>query len=172
MSRALPTSLATAMDASKECGSVFGLDMMALAWTYSPPTWPITSAYSFSAPTATILPPFEAAVAPPEDAAATVATTAASTASSRMATGRRPAPRRGPALPASVLPALPRIPTLPADSRHSGTSPPDPALTIIVSIISKQLERGKRRGSSRCRPWPWEGRPATLQDVTLDHPRG
>ena len=28
--------------------------MMALAWTYLPPIWPITFAYSFSAPTATI----------------------------------------------------------------------------------------------------------------------
>ena len=110
MSWALPTSLATAMDASKVCGSVFGLDMMALAWTYWPPTWPSTSAYSFSAPTATILPSFEAAVAPPEHAATTVAVTAAITASSKMARGRLPAPRRAPALPASVLPALPRIP--------------------------------------------------------------
>ena len=63
---ALPTSRATAMDASKLCGSVFGLDMMALAWTYLPPTWPITSAYWLSAPTATILPPPGAAVAPPD----------------------------------------------------------------------------------------------------------
>ena len=31
--------------------------MMALTWTYLPPTCAMTSAYSFSAPTATILPP-------------------------------------------------------------------------------------------------------------------
>ena len=43
--------------ASNVCGSVFGLLMMALAWTYFPPTCWMTSAYSFSAPTATILPP-------------------------------------------------------------------------------------------------------------------
>jgi hypothetical protein len=55
-------------------------------------------------------------VAATEHAAATVAVTAAITASSRMTKGRFPAPRRAPALPASVLPALPRIPTLLADS--------------------------------------------------------
>ena len=33
--------------------------MMALTWTYLPPTCARTSAYSFSAPTATILPPPE-----------------------------------------------------------------------------------------------------------------
>jgi hypothetical protein len=31
--------------------------MIALAWTYAPPTWLITSAYWFSAPTATTRPP-------------------------------------------------------------------------------------------------------------------
>jgi hypothetical protein len=30
--------------------------MIAVAWTYFPPTWLITFAYSFSAPTATITP--------------------------------------------------------------------------------------------------------------------
>ena len=56
MSWAALTSRATAGLASNVCGSVLGLDMMALTWTYWPPTWLITSAYSFSAPTATILP--------------------------------------------------------------------------------------------------------------------
>src|ERR1039458_4245324 len=50
------TSRATEALASKVCGSVFGLLMIALTWTYFPPTWLMTSAYSFSAPTATILP--------------------------------------------------------------------------------------------------------------------
>src|SRR5271157_4936721 len=53
------TSRATDALASKVCGSVFGLLMMALTWTYLPPTCWMTSAYSFSAPTATILPPPE-----------------------------------------------------------------------------------------------------------------
>src|SRR5271165_4387626 len=53
------TSRATDALASKVCGSVFGLLMMALTWTYLPPTCDRTSAYSFSAPTATILPPPE-----------------------------------------------------------------------------------------------------------------
>src|SRR6185437_14650688 len=43
--------------ASNVCGSVLGLLMMALACTYIPPTCAMTSAYSFSAPTAMILPP-------------------------------------------------------------------------------------------------------------------
>src|SRR5487761_669564 len=43
---------------------------------------------------------------------------------------------------------------------------------IIVSIISKQQERGSCSDESRRRTWPREGRPANLQDVTLDHPRG
>ena len=42
--------------ASNVCGSVFGLLMIALAWTYFPPTCWMTSAYWLSAPTATILP--------------------------------------------------------------------------------------------------------------------
>ena len=42
--------------ASNVCGSVLGLLMMALAWTYFPPTCAMTSAYSFSAPTAMIVP--------------------------------------------------------------------------------------------------------------------
>src|SRR5580693_6782767 len=50
------TSRATDALASKVCGSVFGLLMMALTWTYFPPTWLMTFAYSFSAPTATITP--------------------------------------------------------------------------------------------------------------------
>ena len=103
------------MDASKLCGSVFGLDMIALAWTYWPPTWLMTSAYSFSAPTATIFPLSDAAVAPPEQAATPVAISAAATASSRTAAGRFPRlrrahPPRRPVPAASLAPpALARI---------------------------------------------------------------
>src|SRR6185437_5694208 len=53
-----------------------------------------------------------------------------------------------------------------------GTSVPDWLLMIIVSIISKQLVRRSRRSPFGRRPWLWEGRPANLQDMTLDHPRG
>ena len=42
--------------ASKVCGSVLGLDMIAETLTYLPPIWEMTLAYSFSAPTATICP--------------------------------------------------------------------------------------------------------------------
>src|SRR5260370_870494 len=42
--------------ASNACGSVFGLLITALAWTYFPPTAWMTSAYWFSAPMATIAP--------------------------------------------------------------------------------------------------------------------
>jgi hypothetical protein len=49
------TSRATAGLASNVCGSVFGLLMTDEACTYFPPTWAMTSAYSFSAPTAAIL---------------------------------------------------------------------------------------------------------------------
>src|SRR5258708_16037176 len=41
--------------ASKVCGSVFGLLMIDEACTYLPPTWEMTSEYSFSAPIAVIL---------------------------------------------------------------------------------------------------------------------
>src|ERR1700721_781021 len=58
----------TAALASNVCGSVFGLLMMALTWTYFPPTWPMTFAYSFSAPTATIAPPDEPDAGSPADA--------------------------------------------------------------------------------------------------------
>ena len=83
MSWAALISRATAGLASNVCGSVLGLDMMALTCTYWPPTWPITSAYSFSAPTATILPGSDpAALAPIEQADRAVAVTAAPPASS------------------------------------------------------------------------------------------
>src|SRR5262252_6322370 len=49
---------------SKECGSVVGLLKIAATRTYFPPIWPITFAYSFSAPTATTPPP--GAVGAPE----------------------------------------------------------------------------------------------------------
>src|SRR6185437_11698500 len=48
-------SLATAGLASNMCGSVFGLLMIDEACTYFPPTWAMTSAYSFSAPMTVIL---------------------------------------------------------------------------------------------------------------------
>src|SRR5690349_9946476 len=48
-------SLATAGLAPKVCGSVFGLLMMAVTWTYLPPICWITFAYSFSAPMAAML---------------------------------------------------------------------------------------------------------------------
>ena len=49
------TSRATAGLASNVCGSVFGLLRIDDTFTYLPPIWPITSAYSFSAPIAVIL---------------------------------------------------------------------------------------------------------------------
>src|SRR6516164_6351509 len=67
MSWALPTSRATAIDASNVCGSVLGLLMMALAWTYFPPTCWMTSAYSFSAPIAMTVPSGAAGSAASED---------------------------------------------------------------------------------------------------------
>src|ERR1700746_1271472 len=54
MSRAWLISWATAGLASNVCGSVFGLLMIAEACTYFPPTCEMTSAYSFSAPIATM----------------------------------------------------------------------------------------------------------------------
>ena len=56
MSWAWLTVRATEALASKVCGSVFGLLMMALAWTYFPPTCWMTFAYWLSAPTATMVP--------------------------------------------------------------------------------------------------------------------
>ena len=53
--------------ASNVCGSVLGLLMMALAWTYFPPTCAMTSAYWFSAPTATIVPSVEVISSAKED---------------------------------------------------------------------------------------------------------
>ena len=81
--------------ASNVWGSVLGLDMMALTCTYWPPTWLITSAYSFSAPTATILPPGSdpAALAPIEHAERAVAVTAAPASSAMPARRRRPPAR-------------------------------------------------------------------------------
>ena len=52
---ALLTSWATLALASNVCGSVFGLLSIAVTCTYLPPIWLITLAYSFSAPTATIV---------------------------------------------------------------------------------------------------------------------
>ena len=61
---------------AKHMIAILGLDMIALAWTYLPPTWLTTSAYSFSAPIATIFPLSDAAVAPLEQADRAVAATA------------------------------------------------------------------------------------------------
>ena len=47
--------MATLALASNVCGSVLGLLSMALTCTYLPPTWLITFAYSFSAPTAVMV---------------------------------------------------------------------------------------------------------------------
>src|SRR5690242_9701315 len=55
MSLAWLISCATDGLASNVCGSVFGLLRMASACTYLPPTWPMTFAYSFSAPIAVIM---------------------------------------------------------------------------------------------------------------------
>src|SRR5579875_4234244 len=64
MSWALLISRATAGLASNVCGSVFGLLMIAVTWTYLPPTCWMTLAYSFSAPVAAMVPPDTAAVWP------------------------------------------------------------------------------------------------------------
>ena len=50
------TAWATLGLASNVCGSVLGLLSIAVTCTYLPPIWPITLAYSFSAPTATTWP--------------------------------------------------------------------------------------------------------------------
>src|SRR6516164_9374661 len=140
MSWALPTSRATAIDASKVCGSVLGLLMMALAWTYWPPICWITSAYSFSAPTATIFPDELAPLALPEQAAATVAMTAAASASSKTA-GRFPATLRTMALLSSIwTPDSAPIPDG-ATIQPPAARRPGSLLMIIVSIISKQPVR-------------------------------
>src|SRR6516225_3931428 len=170
MSWALPTSRATAIDASKVCGSVLGLLMMALAWTYLPPTCWITSAYSFSAPTATIFPDELAPLALPEQAAATVAMTAATTASSKAAPGRFPATLRTTALLNSIwtpdsAPTPDGATTQRPGTRRPGapqrSSRPAPGslLMIIVSIISKQPVR---RGCSAADPLDGHGKEGRL----------
>src|ERR1700733_7129807 len=54
ISSAAPPSLEPAGLASKVCGSVLGLLRMDETWTYRPPIWESTLAYSFSAPMALI----------------------------------------------------------------------------------------------------------------------
>src|SRR5579875_1856300 len=71
------TCLATDALASKACGSVFGLLMIAVTLTYLPPTWAMTSAYWLSAPTAAMRPPDPP---DPPDPAAREQAAAASTA--------------------------------------------------------------------------------------------
>ena len=56
MSLAWLISRATDGLASNVWGSVLGLLMIASACTYLPPTWPMTLAYSFSAPIAVMVP--------------------------------------------------------------------------------------------------------------------
>src|ERR1700728_2601576 len=83
---AVETALATLGLASNVCGSVLGLLSIALTRTYLPPIWPITLAYSFSAPTATTCPPELVAAEVDEQA---VAVTPAATASATSTIPRR-----------------------------------------------------------------------------------
>src|SRR6202050_5459328 len=80
------TALATLGLASNVCGSVLGLLSIAVTRTYLPPIWPITLAYSFSAPTATTCPPELVAAEVDEQA---VAVTPAVTASATSTIPRR-----------------------------------------------------------------------------------
>src|ERR1035437_877592 len=84
---AVPTVWATCGLASKVCGSVLGLLMSALTATYGPPICEMTLAYSFSAPTAAILPGSDAG--PGAQAAESVAMR---TAPVRKVTATRPRP--------------------------------------------------------------------------------
>src|SRR5579872_6018316 len=85
---AVLTSWATLGLASNVCGSVLGLLSIAVTLTYRPPTWPITLAYSFSAPTAVITPlPALSAAFPAEQAVASRPAAASSAAVTK--------PRRG-----------------------------------------------------------------------------
>src|SRR5215469_16007981 len=58
MSWAWLISWATLVLASNVCGSVLGLSRIEDTWTYRPPIWLSTLAYSFSAPIALITPGF------------------------------------------------------------------------------------------------------------------
>src|ERR1700728_122021 len=80
------TALATLGLASNVCGSVLGLLSIAVTRTYLPPIWPITLAYSFSAPTATTWSPELVAAEVDEQA---VAVTPAVTASATSTIPRR-----------------------------------------------------------------------------------
>src|SRR5580704_4789223 len=87
---ALLTSWATLALASNACGSVFGLLSIAVTCTYLPPIWLITLAYSFSAPTATIvLLESAAAVDPGLDEQPAASATAARPALASAAVARR-----------------------------------------------------------------------------------
>ena len=66
--------------ASKVCGSVFGLLMIAVTDTYLPPICEITFAYSFSAPTATMRPLPAVALDEPQPATVTASPPMAITA--------------------------------------------------------------------------------------------
>src|SRR4029077_20095564 len=80
--------LATLALASNECGSVLGVLSTALTCTYLPPTWLMTFAYSFSAPTAVMVAlELAAGVVPePDEHAAASAPVMATAAANR--TGR------------------------------------------------------------------------------------
>ena len=97
------TSRPVAALASNVCGSEFGLLMIALAWTYFPPTCLMTSAYWFSAPMATILPSEPSAS---EDAQPPASRLTARTATTAAA-----------ALPLQP-PRMTRLPLSPAGPRH------------------------------------------------------
>src|SRR5579872_3006787 len=81
-------------------GSVFGLFRIDDTATYGPPTWRSRSAYSFSAPTARMIPGDAAAVAPAEPAPADphpAATTAAHASVAQSRPGWRARRSPGPA---------------------------------------------------------------------------
>src|ERR1700735_3832101 len=78
---AVDTALATLGLASNVCGSVLGLLSIAVTRTYLPPIWPITLAYSFSAPTPTTCPPALVAAEVDEQAVAVTPVVTASATS-------------------------------------------------------------------------------------------
>src|SRR5215472_12775119 len=82
------TSWATLALASNVCGSELGLSRIEDTWTYRPPIWLSTLAYSFSAPIALIIPGRADAALLAQPAAVTAsAVTAAASARPRNAPG-------------------------------------------------------------------------------------
>src|ERR1700733_4065161 len=94
-SSAAPTTSLTLALASKLCGSVLGLLSAAVTRTYFPPIWEITSAYSFSAPTATTVPVVAVAVLVAELAEQAAASSLAAAATAGSAAARRGPCARG-----------------------------------------------------------------------------